>query len=86
VHELSLAMEVCRIAEERLGPEGAGRLRVVALAVGQRAGIEPDNLEFCLEALLAQPPFGQGRPQLARVDGEDLRIEYLEVDDASPED
>jgi hypothetical protein len=43
-------------------------------------------LEFCLEALLAQPPFGQGRPQLARVPGEDLRIEYLEVDDARPED
>jgi Zn finger protein HypA/HybF involved in hydrogenase expression len=79
-------VEVCRIAEERLGTREASRLRVVALEVGQDAGLEADNLAFCLEALLAQPPFGNGRPIIDRVPGDDLRINYLEVDDGRPDD
>jgi len=86
VHELSVAMEVCRIAEERLGTNGASRLRVVAVAVGDGAGLEADNLEFCLDALLGQPPFGGGRAQINHVPGDDLRVEYLEVDDDGPDD
>lgn len=86
MHELSIAVEVCRIAEERLGTREASRLRVVALEVGHDAGLEVDNLAFCLEALLAQPPFGNGRPKVSRVSGDDLRIDYLEVDDDRPDD
>ena len=86
MHELSLAVEVCRIAEERLGSNRASRLRVVALEVGQDAGIEPANLEFCLETLLSQSPFGAARPALRHVEGRDLRIEYLEVEDGGPDD
>jgi len=86
VHEMSVAVEVCRIAEERLGTEGASRLRVVGLVVGDDAGLEPLNLEFCLDALLGQPPFGAGRVSVARVPGDELRVEYIEVDDANPQD
>jgi len=86
VHELSVAVEVCRMAEERLGTAGASRLRVVAVVVGDDAGLEPDNFEFCLGALLGQPPFGGGRAQITRVPGADLRVEYLEVDDDGPHD
>lgn len=86
MHELSVAVEVCRIAEERLGTAGASRLRVVAVVVGDEAGLEPDNLEFCLGALLGQPPFGGGRAQITRVPGDDLRVEYLEVDDERSND
>lgn len=85
MHELSLAMEVCRVAEARLGTTRAGRLRVVALSVGERSGVEQDNLAFCLEALLGQPPFGAAVPELTAVPGDDLRIEYLEVEDDDPD-
>ena len=86
MHELSIAGEVCRLAEERLGTDGASRLRVVAVVVGDEAGLEPDNLEFCLGALLVQPPFGGGRARITRVPGDDLRVEYLEVDDERSND
>jgi Zn finger protein HypA/HybF involved in hydrogenase expression len=86
MHELSVALEVCRVAEERLGAEGAARLRVVGLEVGDDAGVEPDNLTFCLDALLTQPPFGAARATVARGSGNALRIDYFEVDDDDSDD
>jgi Zn finger protein HypA/HybF involved in hydrogenase expression len=81
MHELSVAMEICRMAEERLTPERRPRLRRVGVIVGNDSGIEPGNLAFCLEALLAQPPFGQAVPAIQRTHGDDLALAYLQVDD-----
>jgi len=86
MHELSLALEICRIAEEQLGPDGSGQLVTVGVEVGDQAGVEPDNLSFCLEALLGAPPFGRAHPVIARLPGDVLRVSYLEVDDAGPDD
>lgn len=81
MHELSLALEVCRMAEEQLGRGQLGDLVAVGLEVGDDAGVEVDNLAFCLEALLTQPPFARGKPVIARTAGDVLRLTYLEVDD-----
>jgi Zn finger protein HypA/HybF involved in hydrogenase expression len=78
---MSIALEVCRMAEERVGAAGAPRLLAVGLDVGDDCGLEAANLEFCLEALLAQPPFAGARPVIARCAGDVLRLTYLEVDD-----
>jgi Zn finger protein HypA/HybF involved in hydrogenase expression len=86
MHELSVALEICRIAEARLGPEGTAGLLTVGVEVGDEAGIEPGNLEFCLEALLGSPPFGSARPEIVRLAGDVLRVTYLEVDDGRPPD
>jgi Zn finger protein HypA/HybF involved in hydrogenase expression len=86
VHELSLAVEVCRIVEETVG---AGRLPAVVevgVEVGDRSGIEASSLEFCLEAILAAPPFRSAHPVVERVPGMDMRVTWLEVEDDSPPD
>lgn len=79
-------MEICRVARDKLGKKGAGQLRLVALAVGREAPVETDNLTFCLDALLSQPPFGQGRVEVRGCPGNDLRIDYLEIDDGDSDD
>ena len=84
MHEMSLALEVCRIAEERVGPEGLLRLRKVGLAVGLDSGVEPECLEFWLETLLTSPPFAGARAVLDVSPGDDLRVTYLEVEDGDP--
>lgn len=84
MHEMSLAMEVCRIAEERVGRESLPRLREVGLAVGLDSGVEPQSLEFWLETLLTSPPFVGARAVLDVGPGDDLRVTYLEVDDGDP--
>ncbi|HTR20016.1 MAG TPA: hydrogenase/urease maturation nickel metallochaperone HypA [Gemmatimonadales bacterium] len=89
MHEMSIALEVCRMAEERLGSPSAGdgggggpaSLIAVGVEVGDDAGVEPENLSFCLEALLSSPPFQGARPVILRQPGDVLRLAYLEVDD-----
>jgi Zn finger protein HypA/HybF involved in hydrogenase expression len=86
MHEMSIALEVCRLAETRLG-NGANRLVALGVAVGDDAGVEPENLAFCLEALLAEPPFRGAQPKILRQPGDALQLSYLEVvDDDRPDD
>jgi Zn finger protein HypA/HybF involved in hydrogenase expression len=86
VHELSVALEVCRMAEERLGRDVLPQVVAIGVEVGDDAGIEASNLEFCLEALLAAPPFHRAVPRITRLPGDALRLAYLEVDDERPHD
>ncbi len=81
MHELSVALEVCRIAEEQVGRPRLADLVTVGLEVGRDSCLEIANLEFCLEALLTHPPFRRGRPRIEAVGGDDVRVSYLEVDD-----
>lgn len=80
VHELSIALEVCRLVETRTGP-GAANVTIVGVEVGNDSGFEPGNLEFCLDALLSRPPFGRARAVITRSPGDDLRLMYLEIDE-----
>ena len=86
MHELGVALEVCRLTEERVGTDGAAAVRAVGLEVGDDAGIEIGNLQFCLETLLAEPPFAGARPVILRRSGDVLRMAFLEVDDGRPDD
>jgi Zn finger protein HypA/HybF involved in hydrogenase expression len=86
MHELSLAAEICRIAEAHAGPAGAAAIREVAVDVGDDSGVEPGNLGFCLDILLRQPPFAAARVRLFRQTGDVLSVRYLEVDDGRPDD
>ncbi len=79
-------MEVCGIAEEHVGRERLGDVKTVGLDVGSDAGVEIDNLQFCLEVLLSEAPFGRAKPQITRVTGSMLRVSFLEVEDGSPDD
>ena len=86
MHEMSIALEVCRLAEERLGGEALSDVVAVGVEVGNEAGVEPESLAFCLEAVLATPPFRGARPVITRLPGDILRLSYLEVDDGRPND
>jgi Zn finger protein HypA/HybF involved in hydrogenase expression len=86
MHELSIALEVCRMAEERLKAEALPRLVSVGLEVGDEAGVEPGNLQFCLETLLSAPPFAGARPVITQPHGDALRVTYFEVEDDDPDD
>jgi hydrogenase nickel incorporation protein HypA/HybF len=86
MHEMSVALEICRIAEDQAGPSGAERVVTVGVEVGDDAGVEVSSLEFCLEAVLAAPPFAGAKPEITRLTGDVLRVAYLEVDDGRPDD
>ena len=86
MHELSIAMEVCRMAEERLGRDALAGVVEIGVDVGDDAGLEPASLAFCLDALLQEPPFAGAKACIIRHPGDVLRLSYLEVDDGRPDD
>jgi len=79
-------MEVCGITEEHAGRDSLANVLTVGLDVGSDAGVEVDNLEFCLEVLLSESPFGKAKPKIMRVAGNVLRVTFLEVEDGRPDD
>ena len=86
MHELSLALEVCRVAEAVREREGGSNVLSIGVEVGPDAGIEVENFRFCLETLLQGPPFGGARAELVPAGGETLRVSYVEIDDGRPND
>ncbi len=86
MHEMSLAHEVCRITEAHVKADQLCQVVEVGVDVGDEAGVEVSNFEFCLEILLSSPPFGRGRPAIRRLSGNDLRVSYVEIDDGNPDD
>ena len=85
MHELSLAIEIGRLAAERLGDEVA-MCRLVGVDVGDDSGVEPAALEFCLQAVLGEPPWQRARPVVHRRPGDIFQVSYFEVDDGCPDD
>ena len=81
MHDLSLALEVCRRAEEVLAEAGGVTVRGLAVEVGADAGVEIENFRFCLDALMQAPPFNGTQAELLPVGGADLRLAWVEVDD-----
>ena len=86
MHEMSLALEICRIAEDQVGRDALPLVREVGVLVGWDSGVEPDSLEFCLDSLLSHPPFAGAKVIMEREAGDDLRVTYLEVEDGGPPD
>ncbi len=84
LHEMSVSLEICRMVEERIPAGAAGRVTRVGLVVGDDAGLEPGSLQFCLETLLGQPPFGEAVPEIRRQPGDALRLEFIDVEEAPP--
>ena len=90
MHELSLANEICNIVEREVQRErGIGALAhvtVVAVEVGDQANVEPNSLQFCLDALLSTHPYGRGKAVIEFVSGDDLRVSWFEIDDPGEPD
>ena len=86
MHELSLALEVCRLAGDVMVRERGVSVRAIGVDVGSDAGIEIENFRFCLDALLLEPPFRDAHADLQPVPGDVLRLTYVEVDDGGSND
>jgi len=84
LHEMSLAVEVGRLAAEQVDRDLLPRISAVGVEVGDRAGVVVDALEFCLEAVLTEPPFREARPVIQRRSGDVLRLAWIDVEDGEP--
>lgn len=51
MHEMSLAESVVRIVEDAARAQGFSKVRTVRLEIGRLAGVEPDAIRFCMDAV-----------------------------------
>ena len=84
MHEMSVALEVCDIAQRAIGDRSPRSIREVVVVVGEESGLEPDNLSFCLTAVLGAPPFAGARAVLRRVAGDILTVAHVDVEEPCP--
>lgn len=57
MHELGLAQGVLDIVRQHVPEAAAGAVRQVRVRVGTMAGVIPDSLVFCFDAITAGTPF-----------------------------
>ncbi len=67
MHELSVARDLLDLVGEHVGPRDAPRVTVVTVRLGTLAGVVPESLAFCFDALVADTLFRRARLAIERV-------------------
>ena len=69
MHELSLAESAIEIIEEAALAQHFSHVRVIWLEVGSLAGVEPDALRFCFDAVARDTVAQEARLEIVEVPG-----------------
>ncbi len=56
MHELSIAQNIVEIIQEHVPSNGLSLVKNVKMKIGNLAGVVPDSLEFCFDAITDQTP------------------------------
>ena len=67
VHELSIAQNILDIIKEQVPSEGLPLIQKVKLKIGDLAGVVPDSLEFCFDAITRQTPMHNATLVIERI-------------------
>lgn len=67
MHELTLAAGILEIVQHNVPAADAARVRAVRVRVGDLAGVVPDSLQFCFEAIVAGTPYAAASLAIERV-------------------
>jgi hydrogenase nickel incorporation protein HypA/HybF len=67
MHELSIAWNILEIVRQH-APDGHGTdVRAVRVRIGPLAGVVPESLEFCFQALVRETPLQHAVLQIDRI-------------------
>lgn len=66
MHELSIAQNILDIVRENISGSDAGRLKTIKLRIGELAGVVPDSLGFCFEAMTKGTDMERARLEIER--------------------
>ncbi|WP_241159718.1 hydrogenase maturation nickel metallochaperone HypA [Desulfovibrio sp. ZJ200] len=64
---MTIAQSLLRMAEEEIAAKNCSRLEVVRVEYGAIAGVVPESLELCFEALIKGTPHERARLELVRL-------------------
>ena len=81
MHELGLAGGIFDIVRQHVPVSQAALVRVVRLRIGALAGVVPESLQFCFDAIVAGTPYGSASLQIECLPGDELQVVDVEIDD-----
>ena len=61
MHEMGIANSVLEEVARQMRQHPAERVSRVGLRIGEFAGVDPDSLRFCFEAIVKEPGTGAAR-------------------------
>ncbi len=79
MHEMALAEGILQIVEEAAGKQGFSRVTEVRLEIGALAGVEPEALTFCLDAVFRGSVAEGARVELERLPGQGFCLDCGET-------
>ena len=88
MHEMGIANSILEAIHQELHRYPGQRAAKVALRVGEFAGVDPDSLKFCFEALVKGTEFDPLELEIQWCGaaggrrGDELDMAYLELEDA----
>jgi hydrogenase nickel incorporation protein HypA/HybF len=88
MHEMGIAGSVLEAVHQELQKYPQHRATKVALRIGEFAGVDPDSLQFCFEALVKDTELEPLELEIewCRAEdgrrGDELELAHLELDDA----
>ena len=82
MHEFAVAAGILDVVRACVPEADGRRVRGVRLRVGDVAGVAPEALDFCFEAVTADTPYATAWLEFDHVEGDDLQVVDVELDDA----
>jgi hydrogenase nickel incorporation protein HypA/HybF len=67
MHEMSVAQNILSIVQQQLSQEQMRAASLIRLLIGNAAGIVPDSLEFCFNAIRNETPLRSASLSIERV-------------------
>jgi hydrogenase nickel incorporation protein HypA/HybF len=67
MHEASIAAGILDLVRQHVPAEDARRVRAVRVRIGDMAGVVPDSLEFCFDAIIAGTELGSAFLEIDRI-------------------
>jgi hydrogenase nickel incorporation protein HypA/HybF len=77
VHELTLVKNLIDVV---MGEVGASRVHVVRIHAGRGACVSPHALRFCFDVCKRATPMDGATLEIVETEGDELRVEEVEVD------
>jgi hydrogenase nickel incorporation protein HypA/HybF len=83
MHEMGIAASILETVQRQLENDPGRRATKVGLRIGEYAGVDPDSLRFCLDALVKSTPLDLLALEIDwRPATDNLDFTFLELEDS----
>jgi hydrogenase nickel incorporation protein HypA/HybF len=81
VHEVGVASGIIEAVRKELEPRVGSRATKVGVRIGEMAGVDPESLTFCFEALVKGTEMEALALEIMRGEADELEFAFLELEE-----